>query len=145
MWRSARRHHPLHEALSLRLPEATIERLSARARHRRIAPRTLAQRYVEEGLRMDEHPLVRFVDGPAGQDAGLVGTRLRVWQVIDVVRENGGDVAAAADYLELPLGLVQAAVTYYGAYPEEIDQARPIVVSEDAYAAWLAGQAALKR
>ena len=38
-----------------------------------LAPRTLAQRYVEEGLRMDEHPLVRFVDGPAGRRARLVG------------------------------------------------------------------------
>jgi hypothetical protein len=28
-----------------------------------ICPRTLAQRYVEEGLRMDEHPLIRFADG----------------------------------------------------------------------------------
>src|SRR5919206_4801786 len=113
----------MSQPLSLRLPEPTLERLSARAHYRRIAPRTLAQRYVEEGLRMDEHPLVRFVDGPAGRDAGLVGTRLRVWQVIDVVRDNGGDVGAAADYLELPLGLVQAAVAYYGAYPEEIDEA----------------------
>jgi len=137
----------MRQPLSLRLPDATLERLGARARHRRIAPRTLAQRYVEEGLRMDEQPLVRFVDGAAGRDAGLVGTRLRVWQVIDVVRDNGGHVAAAADYLELPLGLVQAAVTYYGAYPEEIDAAIESNQREReaAYAAWQAGQAALKR
>jgi hypothetical protein len=32
----------------------TIERLGARARRAHIPPRTLAQRYVEEGLRMDE-------------------------------------------------------------------------------------------
>ena len=96
---------------------------------------------------MDEHPLIRFVDGPAGRDARLVGSRLAVWQMIDVVRDNDGDVAAAADYLELPLGLVQAAVAYFGAFPEEIDEA--IVdnhrESEQAHAAWLAGQAALKR
>ena len=96
---------------------------------------------------MDEHPLVRFVDGSAGRDAGLVGTRLRVWQVIDVVRDNGGDVGATADYLELPLGLVRAAVTYYGAYPEEIDEAIEAnrYEREAGYAAWQAGQAALKR
>jgi hypothetical protein len=34
--------------------------------------------------------------------------------VIAAVRDNDSDVAKAADYLELPLGLVQAAVTYYG-------------------------------
>jgi uncharacterized protein (DUF433 family) len=137
----------MRQPLSLRLPEPTLQRLGARARRRRIAPRTLAQRYVEEGLRMDEHPLVRFADGPGGRDASLIGTRLRAWQVIDVVRENGGDVAAAADYLELPLGLVQAAVSYYGAYREEIDDAIEDNrrEREDARAAWLAGQAALKR
>ncbi|HYW90393.1 MAG TPA: hypothetical protein VFB50_21670, partial [Chloroflexota bacterium] len=97
----------MSQPLSLRLPAATVQRLGARARHRRIAPRTLAQRYVEEGLRMDEHPLIRFVDAPAGRDGRLVGSRLAVWQTIDVVRDNDGDVAAAADYLELPLGLVQ--------------------------------------
>ncbi|MDQ3809706.1 MAG: hypothetical protein M3336_05390 [Chloroflexota bacterium] len=136
----------MSQPLSVRLPQATIERLSARARHRHLAPRTLAQRYVEEGLRMDEHALVRFVDGPTGRDAGLVGTRLHVWQVIDIVRDNGGDVAAVAEYLELPLGLVQAAVSYYGAYPNEIDEASEANrrEREQAYAAWLAGQAALK-
>ena len=128
-------------------PVATVERLSARARHRRIAPRTLAQRYVEEGLRMDEHPLLRFVDGPAGRRARLVGSGLDVWEVIEVLRDNDGDVAAAADYLELPLGLVQAAVTYYGAYPEEIDEwiEANRREREEAHAAWLAGQAALRR
>jgi uncharacterized protein (DUF433 family) len=137
----------MSQPLSLRLPDATLERLSACARRRRLAPRTLAQRYVEEGLRMDEHPLVRFVDGPAGRRACLVGSGLDLWEVIDVVRENGGDVAATAEYLELPLGLVQAAVTYYGAYPEEIDDwiEANRREREQTHAAWLAGQAALKR
>ena len=137
----------MSQPLSLRLPEATVERLGAHARRRCLAPRTLAQRYVEEGLRLDEHPLMRFADGPAGRHARLLGTGLAVWQVIEVVRDNGGDVAAAADYLELPLGLVQAAVTYYGAYPGEIDdriQANRRE-REEAHAAWVAGQSALRR
>ena len=136
----------MSQPLSLRLPEATVERLSARARRRHVAPRTLAQRYVEAGLRMDDHPLVRFADGPAGRHARLLGTRLAVWQVIEVVRDNGGDVAAA-DYLELPLGLVQAAVTYHGSYAEEIDDwiEANQRESQDAHDAWLAGQAALQR
>src|SRR5438128_3345127 len=110
----------MSQPLSLRLPEATLERLSARARHRRIAPRTLAQRYVEEGLRMDEHPLVRFVDGPAGRRARIAATGKDVWEVIATVRDNGNDLAATAEYLRISLGLVQAAVTYYGAFRDEI-------------------------
>src|SRR3954462_14758850 len=107
--------------VSIRLPLGTLERLDARATHTRIPPRTLAQRYVEEGLRMDEHPLVRFVDGPAGRRARLIGTGLDVWEVIATVRDNDNDPRAAAEYLQIALGLVQAAVTYYGAYREEVD------------------------
>jgi len=40
-----------------------------------------------------------------------------VWEVIAAARDNDGDVAETAAYLELPPGLVHAAVTYYGAHP----------------------------
>jgi len=135
------------QPLSVRLTEATIRRLGARARRAHLPLRTLAQRYVEEGLRMDEHPLVRFVDGPAGRRPRLVGTGKDVWEVIVAVRDNGGDAAEAARYLEIPLGLVQAAVAYYGAYRDEIDEWIELNEQEaaDAYAAWTAGQAAVRR
>lgn len=135
------------QPLSLRLPEATLDRLGARARSRGVAPRTLAQRYVEEGLRTDEHPLIRFVDGPAGRRPRLQGTGLDVWEAISVVHDNDGNERAAADYLQIPLGLVQAAVVYYGAYRDEVDEwiALGVRESEIAHEAWLAGQQALRR
>ena len=62
------------------------------------------------------------------------------------VRDNDGDVAETARYLEIPLGLVQAAVSYYGAYRDEIDQW--IEANEqqaaEACAAWSAGQDAIR-
>jgi uncharacterized protein (DUF433 family) len=135
--------HPL----SLRLGEATIRRLGLRASRSHMPPRTLAQRYVEEGLRMDDHPLVRFADGPAGRRARLIGTGKDVWEVIATVRDNDGDLTETARYLQMPLGLVQAAVSYYGAYTDEIDEW--IVGNEreaaEAHAAWTAGQAAIRR
>lgn len=96
---------------------------------------------------MDEHPLVRFGEGPAGRRARLMGTGSDVWEVIAAVRDNEGDAAETADHLQLPLGLVQAAITYYGAYPDEIDQwiERNEREAAEANAAWLAGQAALRR
>jgi len=137
----------MSQPLSLRLPDATLDRLGARARSRNIAPRTLAQRYVEEGLRTDEHPLIRFVDGPAGRRPRLLGTGLDVWEAIWVVRDNDGDEREAAEYLQIPLGLIQAAVAYYGAYRDEIDEWIDLNAREGeaAYEAWLAGQQALKR
>jgi hypothetical protein len=135
------------QPMSLRLADTTVARLQTRARRTQLPPRTLAQRYVEEGLRMDEHPLVRFVDGPAGRRARLMGTGKDVWEVIAAVRDNDGDVAATAGHLEMPLGLVQAAVTYYGAYPDEVDEWIRVNEAEAAetHAAWLAGRAAVGR
>lgn len=93
---------------------------------------------------MDEHPLVRFADGPAGRRARLVGGP-DVWEVISVARDNGGDLAETAAYLELPLGLVQAAAAYYAAYPEEVDGRieHNRREAQEAHAAFLAAREAL--
>jgi hypothetical protein len=132
--------------LSIRLPEQTVGRLADRAGRVSMAPRTLAQRYVEEGLRMDDHPLVRYADGPGGRRARLIGGP-DVWEVIAVAHDSEGDLEETATYLELPLGLVQVAAAYYGAYPEEIDERveRNRREVEEAHAAFLAGRKALGR
>lgn len=131
--------------LSVRLNDTTLVRLNRHAHRAHLAPRTLAQRYVEEGLRMDEHPLIRFAEGPAGRRARLTGTGKDVWEVIATVKDNNGDLPETARYLEIPLGLVQAAVTYYGAYTDEIDQRIQANEQEtaEAHAAWMAGKNAL--
>ena len=98
-----------------RLPAGTVERLGSHAARVHLAPRTLAQRYVEEGLRMDEHPLVRFVDGPAGRRARLVGTGSDVWEVIAAVKDNHGDIAETAGVCSSRSGSSRRRSTYYGA------------------------------
>ena len=56
-------------------------------------------------------------------------------------------IAEAARFLEVPLGLVQAAVTYYGAYTGEIDHWIEANEQEatEAHDAWVAGKAAVQR
>jgi uncharacterized protein (DUF433 family) len=54
----------------------------------------------------------------------LVGTRLDVSQVVDTLRAEHGDVAAAARYFAVPEELVTAAVEYYADFPEEVDAHR---------------------
>ncbi len=110
------------EHYTLRLASGMRERLSERARRYHLPERTLAQRYVEEGLRHDAHPLIQFLDGPSGRRAGLIGSGLDVWEVIATVRDNDGSVLEAGAYLEIPVGLVEAAVAYYGEYRDEIDE-----------------------
>jgi uncharacterized protein (DUF433 family) len=112
--------HP-RQHLTFRLPEPTLKRLDSRAHQIRETRTGLAERYLEEGLRMDEHPGIGFVDGPAGRRAVLVGTGLDVWEVIATVKQNRRSVAAAARYLEVPEGRLREAVRYYAAFPHEVD------------------------
>jgi uncharacterized protein (DUF433 family) len=107
---------------TLRLAPGIRQRLSEWARRAGLPERSLAQRYVEEGLRHDAHPLIQFLDGPSGRRASLVGRGLDVWEVIATVRDNDGSFRESAEYLEVPVGLVEAAVAYYGEYRDEIDQ-----------------------
>ena len=104
-----------------RLPPGSRQKLLEGARRAHLPERTLAQRYIDEGLRRDAHPLIHFLDGPSGRRASLVGRGLDVWEVIATVLDNDGSITEASDYLRIPTGLVQAAVTYYGEYRDEID------------------------
>lgn len=116
MTSATRRHR------SFRFSETTLQRLDLRAHEIRETRTGLAERYVEEGLRMDEHPGVGFANGPAGRRAVVLGTGLDVWEVVATIRQPGGSVNVAAGYLELPISAVRAAVRYYAAFPQEIDE-----------------------
>jgi uncharacterized protein (DUF433 family) len=131
---------------TLRLAPGIRQRLTEWTRRAGLPERSLAQRYVEEGLRHDAHPLIQFHDGPSGRRARLVGRGLDVWEVIATIRDNHGSIREAAEYLEVPDGLVEAAVAYYGEYRQEIDH--EIELNEAEYergqAAAAAGERALR-
>jgi hypothetical protein len=61
-------------------------------------------------------PANRFADGPGSRE------QAKTSGISAAVRDNDGDAAGTARYLEIPPSLVQAAISYYGAYREEIDQ-----------------------
>ena len=107
--------------LSLRLGDDALQRLFFRAKLAGMPPRTLAQRMIEEALRMAEHPHVDFADNGPVRRARLRGTGLEVWEMIDVVKGHEGDLAGAAEQTGKPVELVEAAIAYYGAFPDEID------------------------
>jgi uncharacterized protein (DUF433 family) len=112
----------MSDHFTLRLQTGVDERLRRNARRMGLAPRPLAQRYIEEGVRHDDHPLIHFLPGLEGRRSVLLGTGLDVWEVIATVRDNENDLAATAAYLGISLGLVEAAVSYYGEYRNEIDE-----------------------
>jgi uncharacterized protein (DUF433 family) len=82
---------------------------------------SLAEQFLEEGLRLVEHPGIAFADGPAGRRATIAGTGLDVWQVVETIRANGGSLADAATYHGLSISRIHVAARYYAAYPFEID------------------------
>ena len=79
---------------SFRFPEGTLKRLDARAKQIRETRTALAERYVDEGLRMDDHPGIAFADGPAGRRAVLSGSGLDAWEVIETLRQNRNSLDA---------------------------------------------------
>jgi hypothetical protein len=84
----------------------------------------LAQRLVDEGLRMADHPGIVFKDGPSGRRAALAFGP-DVWEVVKFLREvderGQGAVDAAAEVLAIPAAKVRLALGYRSAYPDEID------------------------
>ncbi len=128
----------------MRPPLTTLERLRRRARLSGEPRTTLAERYLAEGLLMDEIPGIHFVDGAMGRRPALMGSGLDVWEVIEVVKDSGSAAEAAA-YLEVEPRLVELAIGYYGSNREEIDDwiARVHELSELEEARWRAAQEAI--
>jgi uncharacterized protein (DUF433 family) len=109
------------QPLGFRVPPRTLAHLRRRAREAGQPQTALAERYIEEGLRMDEHPLIYFREGASGRRPALLGTRLDVADVIETVWQNDRSVEQAAAYLELPVDRVEACLRYYADYGAEID------------------------
>ena len=110
------------QALAFRVHPETLKQLRERARELGETQTALVERYIEEGIRMDRHPLIRFREGTAGRRPALVGTRLDVWQVIETIRQNDNSVEDAAEYLERPVHWIEACLAYYADYQDEIDE-----------------------
>lgn len=106
----------------------------------------MANRFVDEALRMDEHPGVVFRDGRTGRRAVLVGGP-DVREVIRAVKSSrraepvldaAGVVALVEVNTGVPARLVDVAVRYWSNYPEEIDAwiDEADALEADAFAAW---------
>lgn len=111
--------------VSIRFSDEPLHRrLKASAHRHDVGVSTLAERLIDEGLRMEAHPMVVFRDRLSGRKPVLVGGP----EVADVIGAIvGGDVPAAerrsraTDLLGVSEALVDAALAYYADHTDEID------------------------
>lgn len=128
--------------VSIRFSDEPLhQRLKDSARRHDVGVSTLAERLIDEGLRMEAHPMVVFRDGPAGRRPALGGGP----EVADVIGTIvGGDVAPAerrsraANLLGISEPLVDAALAYYADHTDEIDEliAERTRLAVEAEASW---------
>jgi uncharacterized protein (DUF433 family) len=133
---------------SIRMGTRTLARLDEGARRRGEPKARTAERLIDEGLRMEDHPGITFRDGPAGRRAALAAGP-DVWEVIETLQGTGQSgeraIAATSEWGGLTPGQVRAAIRYYADFGDEIDEwiARNRAEAERERAAWERAQKAL--
>lgn len=109
------------EQISFRLSKGRKRQIEDLAAHRGVAKSALLDQVINEAYRQDRHPGIVFVDGASGRRPALAGTGLDVWEIVTTVEDNAGSISDAAHYLNISVGHIQRAMTYYNSYKAEID------------------------
>jgi len=112
----------MSKTISFRLPDVVADRVAERAASLGgESGSEVYRRVIEEWLRLQEHPGIRFVDGPTGRRAALADGP-DVWEVVSLARafDFDGDRLAAAYPWLTPEGL-ETARRYAEAHPDEIE------------------------
>lgn len=116
------------------MDDDTHEHLLARSERTSVSASRLVNRYVKEGLRMDEHPAIGFVTAPNGERVAVLASRPRL-KVIDIIGTWRGErqsEAATAHYFDISADDVRAVLRYYAGYRDELDKAiREHVAAQD--------------
>lgn len=96
-----------------------IDRIARRSRR---SFSEVTQDLLEEALRMRKCPGIYFHDEPAGREAKIAGTALGVWEIISVYKTGPKNAKTLRKHFHwLSEAQLKAALTYYNAWPQEID------------------------
>jgi hypothetical protein len=114
------------KSFSARFSAEVVELLDARSERLGLSKARVAERLIEEGLRVEEHPGIVFRSGPTGRRAGVAGGP-DVWEIVRDLR--GANAEGSADPIEtvgrisgLDRAVVELAAGYYADYPEDVDE-----------------------
>lgn len=111
----------MSKVVTLRLPEATAERLKKVARRAGRSVSEIGARSIEEWLRQQEFADIEFREFQGRRHACLKDG-IRLWKIIDVAEKYDFDPEKTANHFQFPVERIQAAFNYHAAYPEEIDE-----------------------
>jgi hypothetical protein len=78
---------------------------------------------LDEALREEEFAGIEFRNTSIGRQPFVKQSGMAVWEFIMVARGFDMDPERTAEYLRSPIDNVKAALNYYDAYREEIDEA----------------------
>ena len=107
----------------LRIPETLEREIAREAEQRGKTWSAAATEILEEGVRMRRVPGIVFTDGAVGRRATVAGSGIDVWELIGTWRSVDHDYARLSQaYDWLSRHQLEAALSYYELYPEEIDE-----------------------
>ena len=107
---------------SFRLSASTSRLLDHRVGESGESRNAMVDRLLNESLRIEKHPFIRFITGASGKrEAHIVGTRWKVRQIIVTLKGEKGQLDSVIKGFDLTELQVRAAVSYYADFSEEID------------------------
>jgi uncharacterized protein (DUF433 family) len=108
---------------SLRIPQGTFEEIERIARETGRDFSSIAKDLLAEAIKMRRCPGIVFADGVSGRRARVGGTGLEVWEIIQTYRSVDQEFSRLQKaYHWLTEQQLRAAIGYYTAYREEIDE-----------------------
>jgi hypothetical protein len=114
------------KSFSARFSAEVVDMLDTRSERLGQSKARVAERLIEEGLRVEELPGIVFRSGPTGRRAGIAGGP-DVWEIArdlkGLAAEGAMDPIEAVTRISgLDRGIVELAANYYVAYPDDIDE-----------------------
>jgi len=107
---------------SFRLSANTSQLLDRRVGESGESRNAMVDRLLNESLRLEKHPFVRFITGAAGRrEPHILGTRWKVRQIIVTLKGEKGQLDSVIKGFDLTELQVRAAVSYYADFSDEID------------------------
>ena len=107
---------------SFRLSAITSQLLDRRVGESGESRNAMVDRLLNESLRLEKHPFVRFITGAAGRrEPHILGTRWKVRQIIVTLKGEKGQLDSVIKGFDLTELQVRAAVSYYADFSDEIE------------------------